>query len=128
MSKSNSDYIKLLEKIRWDNQPKCPYCGSDRATKIKKEHRYHCNNCFTSYSVTVNTFLHKTRIDLKKWFLAIRLFIEMSDSISARKLALAIQVNKNTAAHILRRIRQSISEDSDFFQRIVDNIKRDKEL
>jgi len=66
---SHGDCIAYLEKIRWKYQPVCPYCKSIRVTSFKKEQRHHCNNCNTSFSVTVGTIFHKTKLDLQKWFL-----------------------------------------------------------
>ncbi|WP_318781265.1 transposase [Amazonocrinis nigriterrae] len=60
MSRNHEECLILLEQIRWNGKPKCPYCGSNNATRYKNEHRYHCNECFTSYSVTVGTLFHKT--------------------------------------------------------------------
>ena len=56
------DCIRHLESIRWKGKPTCPYCKSKNCTPMPKEHRYHCNSCNTSYSVTVGTIFHKTKI------------------------------------------------------------------
>ncbi len=45
--------IERLEAVRWGDKPKCPYCKSFRVTSMA--HRYHCNACNTSFSVTVGT-------------------------------------------------------------------------
>lgn len=110
-----------LEKIRWGSQPQCPYCGSHNASPIKKENRYHCNKCFTSYSVTVGTLFHKTRVALPKWFRAIRLVLNSPDSISVRQLAKEIEVNKNTAYYMLVRIHKAMSEEPEFLLYLAEN-------
>lgn len=97
--------IKLLEQSRWRGQPQCPYCGSRRSSSIEKGLRHHCNDCFTSYSVTVGTIFHKTHVDLQKWFRAVLLVQASLSSTSVRQLALEIGVNKNTAAQMLKRLR-----------------------
>ena len=66
---THEDCLAYLEKVRWNNVPTCPYCNSTNSTSFKKENRHHCNNCNTSYSVTVGTIFHKTKLDLQKWFL-----------------------------------------------------------
>lgn len=113
MIQNQEECIALLEKIRWGGQPVCPYCSSANAAKFKKERRYHCNACFTSFSVTVGTLFHKTHLDLPKWFQAIELVMQKSPNISARKLATEISVNKNTAAYILSRIRKAAVAESE---------------
>lgn len=119
MLKNHKDYLATLEKIRWNGKPECPYCGSNNATAYKNEHRYHCNQCFTSYSVTVGTLFHKTYVDLQKWFVAIRLVLSSSGGISVRKLAKEIDVNKNTAYYMLERIRKAIREEPEFLQKLM---------
>lgn len=99
--------IALLEQLRWNGEPVCPYCSSVSSTKFKRELRYHCNDCFTSYSVTVGTLFHRTHIELSKWFIAIELVMHTSPDISIRQLASSIGVNKNTAAYMLTRIRKA---------------------
>jgi len=102
---TNKDCIKLLEKIRWNNIPTCPYCKSNNSTPMPKQNRHHCNNCNTSYSVTVGTFLHNTKLDLQKWFAAIRLIYGIN-SMGVRLLSKEIKVNKNTAHGMIERIEK----------------------
>jgi transposase-like protein len=67
--------IDHLEHVRWNDQPTCPYCKSKKQTPMKIGRRYHCYNCKTSFSVTVGTIFHNTKLDLQKWFLAISLIL-----------------------------------------------------
>jgi transposase-like protein len=99
-----------LEQVRWKNRPICPYCKSNNSTALPNERRHHCNNCNTSYSVTVGTIFHKTHLDLQKWFLAISLILNAKKGISARQIARDIKVNKNTAWYLAMRIRRAMSE------------------
>ena len=113
------DCIRFIEKVRWSNKPSCPHCHSYRVTPMKKEFRYHCNSCNVSFSVTVKTLFHNTRIPLQKWFAAIELFIHSERKLSSRKLADILDVNKDTAWTMIARIRESKSEYSHFFSEIV---------
>lgn len=117
MTLSNDKYLSILEQIRWGGKPKCPYCESNNATAYKSERRYHCNSCYTSYSVTVGTIFHKTHVDLEKWFLAIRLVMNSSGGISVRQLASEVGVNKNTAASMVKRIKEEMKQESDVLRR-----------
>lgn len=112
--------LELLEKIRWGGVPKCPYCDSTNSTNIKKESRYHCNSCFNSYSVTVNTLFHKTHVDLSKWFTAINLVLESQRNITVLELAARIKVNKNTASYMISRICKAMSEEPKLVQKLLD--------
>ena len=104
------DCISYLERVRWDGVPKCPYCGSDNSTPLPKEQRHHCNNCNTSYSVTVGTIFHRTHLPLQKWFLALSLILNAKKGISARQLARHIDVHRNTAWRISMKIREAMSQ------------------
>jgi len=117
---TQNDCLKHLEAVRWNDEPKCPYCRSKRQTPLKNEHRYHCNACNTSYSVTVGTIFHKTKIDLQRWFLAISLVLNAKKGLSARQLARDIEVNKNTAWFMLMRIRRAMVEQGDLLSGIVE--------
>lgn len=102
--------LEYLEKIRWQDKPTCPYCQSTNSTPAPKEQRHHCNNCNTSYSVTVGTIFHKTHLDFQVWFLAISLILNAKKGISARQLARDLDINKNTAWYMAMRIRKAMSE------------------
>lgn len=102
------DCYRHLEFIRWSNQPVCPYCHSARHSRMPLEHRYHCNNCNKSYSVTVNTVFHKSKIDLQKWFFAFMLLRQSEEEISCRKLAAVLDINKNAAWHMLSRMKTAL--------------------
>ncbi|MFN6516322.1 MAG: transposase [Nostoc sp. CreGUA01] len=118
MSRNHEECLALLEQIRWNGKPKCPYCESTNSRKLKNEHRYQCNECFTSYSVTVGTVFHKTHVELHKWFLAIHLVLSSSGGVSVRQLAKEIGVNKNTACYMIERIRKAMTEELELLQRL----------
>ncbi len=107
---TQNDCLAYLEQVRWQGTPKCPYCKSDNFTPLPKEHRYHCNNCNTSFSVTVHTIFHKTHMPLQKWFLAVTLILNAKKGVSARQLARHLHVNRNTAWRISMQIRDAMYE------------------
>lgn len=107
---THEDCLDYLEFVRWSGEPTCPYCQSPKSSPMPNERRYHCNNCNTSYSVTVGTIFHKTHLDLQKWFLALSLVLNAKKGISARQLARDLEVNKNTAWYLGMRIRKAMSE------------------
>ena len=108
-----ADCLFHLEKARWNHKPQCPYCGSHKSTPLLHELRHHCNACNTSFSVTVGTIFHKTKVDLQKWFLAISLILNAKKGISARQLARDLEVNKNTAWYMEMRIRKAMTQIAD---------------
>lgn len=112
--------LKHIEQVRWHGKPVCPYCRSTSVSAVPKEKRYHCNNCNISFSVTVATIFHKTKLDLQKWFLAISLVLNAKKGISARQMARDIDVNKNTAWSMLMRIRKAMREQGQLLSGIVE--------
>jgi len=104
------DCISYLEKIRWRDRPVCPYCKSTNSTSLPKEQRHHCNNCNTTFSVTVNTIFHHSHLSLQKWLLAVSLVLNAKKGIAARQLARDLEVNKNTAWRMAMKIRQAVIE------------------
>ena len=109
---TNKDCLDLLESIRWNGQPICPYCDSERVTAAPRERRHRCNNCNTTFSATVGTIFHRTHLPLPKWFAAISLNLDARRPISARHLAQQIGMDKNTAWRIGRRIHAAMLEPS----------------
>ena len=105
---TEKDCLSYLEKIRWNNKPSCPYCKSINSTPLSKENRHHCNNCNTSYKVTVGTIFHRTHLPLQKWFLAITIILNAKKGISSRQLSRDLQVNKDTAWRISMKIRDAM--------------------
>ena len=107
---TEADCIAHIEGVRWHGTPVCPYCGSDRATPMRKEFRHHCNNCKTSFSATVKTIFHHTHLPLQKWFLALSLILNAKKGIAARELARDLEVNKDTAWFMAMRIRRAMEQ------------------
>ena len=114
------DCIDYLEAVKWKGSPTCPYCGSTNSSPLPKERRHHCNTCNTTYSVTVNTIFHKTKLPLQKWFLAIALVLNAKKGLSARQLSRDIKVNKDTAWSMSMKIRRAMIDDRDLLMGIVE--------
>ncbi len=117
---TQQDCIKHLEEVRWNGEPTCPYCNSKNQSALPKESRYHCNTCNTSFSVTVGTIFHKTKIDLQKWFLAISLILNAKKGYSARQLGRDIDVTKDTAWRVFIQIKKSLVEQIEFITGIIE--------
>lgn len=113
MFPNEADCIAHLEKVRWNGVPVCPYCHSDKSTPLPKENRHHCNNCNTTYSVTVGTMFHHTHLPLQKWFLAISLMLNAKKGLSARQLARDLEVHRNTGWFLAMRIRKAMDESTE---------------
>jgi len=102
--------LSYLEQVRWHGKPVCPYCESDNSTAMPKEQRHHCNNCNTTYSVTVRTIFHHTHLPLQKWFLGLSIILNAKKGVSARQLARRLKVHRNTAWRMSMQIRKAMCE------------------
>lgn len=107
---THEDCIAHLELVRWGDNPACPYCKSINVTPMPKEKRHHCNNCNTSFSVTVGTIFHNTKISLQKWFFALSIILNAKKGLSARQLGRDLKVNKDTAWRMAMKIRQAMTQ------------------
>ena len=107
---TNDECQKIFEHLRWGELTICPYCTSTSTSALPMENRHHCNVCNTSFSVTVQTIFHRTRLPLRKWFIAISMILNSNSDPSARELAKHINVNKNTAMRMIKKIRQGMHE------------------
>lgn len=109
---ADKDCLDLLETLRWNGEPICPYCESVRVTPVPAERRHRCNNCNTAFSVTVGTIFHRTHLPLPKWFAAILLILDARKPISARRLARQLDIDKNTAWRLNTRVHMAMLEPS----------------
>lgn len=110
------DCINFLEDVLWSKKPVCPYCGSNKSTASKNEDRYRCNGCHTSYSVTVGTIFHKTKVDLQKWYYVVS--VVTNTDISARQLALNVGVTKDTACTMIKKAKRLYIDNGNLFEQI----------
>lgn len=109
-----------LEKLRWNGEPICPHCGSQRDNhyKIKgrteEKFRYKCKDCRLPFTVTVGTIFEKSSIPLDKWFIAIFKFTTNKKGISSYELMRELGITQKTAWFMLSRIRNSVKMRNDF--------------
>ncbi len=107
---NEKDCVAHLEKIRWGGIVKCPYCDSTHS--VRRDPRWYCYTCHTSFSVMVGTVFHHTHIPLQKWFLAIALTLNQSGEVSGMQLSRYLGVNKNTGWRMASRIRAAMLDYS----------------
>lgn len=109
-----------LEKLRWNGEPICPHCGSQRENHYKiKGHtedkfRYKCKDCRLPFTVKVGTIFENSQVPLLRWFMAIYLFTTNKKGVSSYQLMREIGVTQKTAWFMLSRIRNSVRMRDDF--------------
>jgi len=115
--------VKHLERIRWNGNKFCPYCKSYNNYPLTHngQYRHHCNSCRKTFSVTVNTIMHDTRLPLQKWFLAISLMANAKKGLSSRQLGRDLELPVKTAHSVCQRIRKAmLGEKSPLLQGIIE--------
>lgn len=118
--------IAHLEKVRWGDAPKCPYCGAtmasynaDPARELTAE-RWKCRACKRSFSVTVGTIFHNSHVDLQRWFLLISLMLNAAKGLSAMQAARDLDMRRPTVWSMMHRIRRALADDGKLLHGIVE--------
>jgi len=104
--------IDHLTKIRWNGKTISPFDSTSKVY-VCKNNKYRCKNTGKYFNVKTNTLFDSTKIELKKWFLAIWLITSHKKGISSLQLAKDIAVTQKTAWFMLQRIRNCFNLDND---------------
>lgn len=122
---SEDDCLNYLENIRWGKKQECPHCYHDKLYKLQgKNKRFKCAKCRKQFSVKVGTIFEDTKVELKKWFIAIYLHSSHKKGISSIQLGKDIGVTQKTAWFMLQRIRYALEDDSP--EQLTDTIEVDE--
>lgn len=102
----------FLVQQRWNGNPVCPHCGSEKWYSIENGKRFKCGNreCYKKYSVTVGTVFEGSNIPLTTWFPALYIISAHKKGISSVQLAKDLGVTQKTAWFMLHRIRESLKD------------------
>jgi len=95
---------------RWNGKPKCTCGHEDKLYIMNGGKFYKCSSCKATFSVTSGTFLHGTRISLRKWFYALYIFVNNKKGFSSYGLAKKLKVTQKTAWFMLHRIRHAMTD------------------
>ncbi|RED84064.1 transposase [Cohnella phaseoli] len=96
-----------LFAVRWPRGFICTKCGEMRYCLIKTRNVYECANCKTQTSITSNTLMHRTKLPLRYWMVALY-WVASGQRCSARRLARTLQIQQRTAERLLLKIRHAM--------------------
>jgi transposase-like protein len=99
---------EALFEHRWKEGFRCPRCGHPVAWYLEGRGLYECTACNHQASVTAGTLLHRSRTDLRKWFLAIWMLSTMKKPPSAAELSRQLGVTLKTGWLIRRKISHAM--------------------
>ncbi|HWA18842.1 MAG TPA: IS1595 family transposase [Devosia sp.] len=98
--------------IRWKNGAFCPYCGSTRVYHFTDKRNHKCGDCRKRFSIKVGTIFEDSKIELRKWLLAIWLITSHKKGVASTTLARDIGVTQKTAWFMLHRLRHAARTQS----------------
>ena len=105
-----------FEEQRWGTagEPShCPMCGDtakQRPVKSRKPLPYWCGSCRRHYSVRTGTVMHRSRIPLQKWAIAIYLWSTSLKGVSSMKLHRDLKITQKSAYFMAQRLREAWSD------------------
>lgn len=97
----------MFRKLRWaetNGEPYCPRCGCCALYYIRVRKLWRCKACDKEFSVTSGTIFASRKLSLQDYLLAIALFVNAANSISALRLSRELQVDYKTAYVLLHKM------------------------
>jgi transposase-like protein len=110
---------EALEAVRWPDGPICPHCGNSDQEKLakvagkKQSHRpglYYCNDCKSTFTVTVGTVFERSKVPLTKWWMAAHMMNSNKNGVSAHEIHRNIGVTYKTAWFMMHRLREAMTD------------------
>ena len=95
---------------RWPDGRFCPRCGSTDTTAPGGVLAYWCPACRRRFSVTSGTALERTRLPLRKWVVAIYLFVISIKGVSSMRLHRDLGITQRSAWFVLHRLRLAFAD------------------
>lgn len=99
--------IDHLTAIRWKHGAFCPHCGSTKIYHFSDQRNHKCGDCRKRFSIKVGTIFEDSKIELRKWFMAIWLLTSHKKGIASTQLAKDIGVTQKTAWFMTQRLRHA---------------------
>lgn len=101
--------LAYLEWIMWRGNVISPFDPQSKVYKCKNGN-YRCKNTGKYFNARTNTLFYRSSVPLRKWFIAIWLFMTHRKGLSSVQLSKDIGVTQKTAWLMLHRIRHCFGE------------------
>lgn len=101
--------INHLRALRWPDMSQwaCPHCGVIGAPYLLGNNTHKCRDCLKKSTVRNGTIFEDSKIELRKWFIAIFLMTSHKKGISSCQLAKDIGITQKSAWFMLHRVRNA---------------------
>ena len=93
--------------VRWKNGAFCPFCGSKRIYHFSDKRDHKCGDCRRRFSIKVGTVMEGTKIEVRKWLMAIWVLTSNKKGVASTQLARDLGVTQKTAWFMLHRLRHA---------------------
>ena len=101
---------KRLYEWRWPKGFKCERCGSRDHYLHQQRDLFQCKECGYQSSLTAGTLFHRSKVNLKKWFLLIYLMIRLGGGLNLTRLQYYVKFGSSrTIWGMKRKIRKELS-------------------
>lgn len=104
--------IDHFTAIRWKKGAFCPHCDSGKVYHFSDARTHKCGDCRKRFSIKVGTIFEDSKIELRKWFMAIWLITSHKKGIASTQLAKDIGVTQKTAWFMTHRLRHAAQTKS----------------
>ncbi|HZG08237.1 MAG TPA: IS1595 family transposase [Allosphingosinicella sp.] len=104
--------IDHFTAIRWRDGAFCAHCGSTKIYHFSDRRTHKCGDCRKRFSIKVGTIFEDSKIELRKWMMAIWLVTSHKKGIASTALAKDIGVTQKTAWFMLHRLRYAARTQS----------------
>ncbi len=104
--------VEHFTAIRWKNGAFCPTCGNAKVYHFSDKRAHKCGDCRKRFSVKVGTIFEDSKIDMRRWLMAIWLITSHKDGIASTQLAKELGVTQKTAWFMLQRLRYAAQTKS----------------
>ena len=107
---TQADCIAHIEHVRFAGKPYCPHCQSAEVkprVDRNREGRWNCHACKNTFSALTKTVFQNTKVDLRKWFVAIHILLNKGD-ISSHELSRRLELNQKSAWYMIRRVKEAM--------------------
>ena len=107
---------RWFEEQRWGEAGKpghCPMCGgTDKLGPVaaRKPLPYWCGECRRHFSIKTGTVMHRSKIGLQKWAIAIYLWSTSLKGVSSMRLHRDLKITQKSAYFMAQRLREAWSD------------------
>ena len=113
--RDEEDCWEAIRRMRWPHGFVCPRCQGRGSYRLHTRRLDQCRSCRHQVSPTAGTLLHRTRVPLRTWFLAIFFVARHKKAISALQLQRDTGLGSyQTAWTLLHKIRSTLAHRPEF--------------